>query len=127
MKIYLRVLALFWATFGLITIFYPRFMELFMTDEGEDATTGFTDNLWMHDGLDILAVTTLLLVLSTLTINRTTLIAAGVVSLKPAVAIMYSVFATPYWSALFLLPASAAVALGIWGFILAVRFRAHVS
>ena len=60
---YLRLLAAFWATFGSITTFVPQVMELFMTDEGKDAGTAFSDNVWLHDGLDILAVALLLWVL----------------------------------------------------------------
>ena len=116
---YFRVLALFWLTFGVITIFYPRFMQLFMTQRGEDASSEFADNLWLHDGLDILAVSILLLLLSTMPITQASLRAAAVVSLIPVIAIVYSVVATPFWSELFLLPAAAALGLSIWGLSLA--------
>ena len=63
---YFRSLAGFYAVFGLITTFYPRLMQLFMTDEGVDATTRFSDQVWLHGGLDILSITLLLFVFSLL-------------------------------------------------------------
>jgi hypothetical protein len=118
-RTYFRLLAIFWLVFGLITTFYPRLMHLFMTQRGVDATTAFSNHVWMHDGLDILAVSILLFVFSTLPATRITLAAAATVSLLPAIAIGYSLAATSYWSALFLMPAAAALALAVWGFALA--------
>ena len=116
---YLRVLAAFWLTFGLITTFYPRLMELFMTDAGKNAGTAFSDNVWLHDGLDILAVALLLFVLSTLPATTRTLRAAAVVALAPVVAIVYSLVATDFYSPLFLVPAAASLAFAVYGFMLA--------
>ena len=113
------MLTVFWLVFGLITTFYPRLMQLFMTQRGKDASTAFSDHVWHHDGLDIVAVAILLFTFSVLTPSATTLRAAATVSLLPAVAISYSLLATSYWSALFLVPAVATLALAVWGFALA--------
>ena len=118
---YLRLLAAFWATFGLITTFVPQVMELFMTDEGKDAGTAFSDNVWLHDGLDILAVALLLWVLATLPASAKTLRAAAVVALAPVLAIAYSLIATDFYNALFLVPLGASLAFSAYGFTLAQR------
>lgn len=117
-RTYFRLLAVFWLVFGLITTFYPRLMHLFMTQRGVDATTAFSNHVWMHDGLDILAVSVLLFVFSTLPATQSTLVGAATVSLLPAIAIVFSLVATPYWSPLFLVPAVAALAFAVWGFTL---------
>lgn len=116
---YFRVMALFYLVFGLITTFYPRLMHLFMTQRGIDASSSFANNVWLHDGLDILSVALLLFVFSTLPATATMLRVAAIVVLLPVVAILYSLVATPFWSPLFLVPAVAAVALSVWGFVLA--------
>jgi hypothetical protein len=126
-QLYLRALAVFWLAFGLITTFYPRVMELFMTDRGQDAGTAFSRNVWLHDGLDILAVSLLLLVMSTMAITRKALLAAATVALAPVAAILYSLVATDFWSPLFLLPAAAAAAFAVYGFLLASRQRAEAA
>jgi len=48
-------MAAFWGVFGLITTFVPGLMQLFMTEEGIDASTSFSDQVWLHGGLDILS------------------------------------------------------------------------
>ena len=116
---YFRLLAGFYAVFGLITTFYPRLMELFMTDEGVDATSRFSDQVWLHGGLDILSITLLLFVFSLLPVRALTLRAAAIVALMPTAAILYTYLATPYWSALFLVPGAAALAFAVYGFLLA--------
>lgn len=118
-RTYFRLSAVFWLVFGLITLFYPHLMQLFMTQRGKDASTAFSDHVWHHDGLDILAVSLLLLTLSVLPASATTLRAAATVSLLPAIAIIYSLLATSYWSPLFAVPAVAALAFTVWGFALA--------
>ena len=90
-----------------------------MTQRGKDASTAFSDHVWHHDGLDILAVAILLFTFSLLAASVTTLRAAAAVSLLPAAAIIYSLLATSYWSPLFLVPAVATVVLAAWGFVLA--------
>ena len=116
---YFRVLALFYLVFGLIATFVPRLMQLFMTPRGIGAVTPFSDQVWLHDGLDILSVALLLAVFSLLPAVRATLRAAAVVALFPVVAIAYSLATSPYWSPLFVVPAVAALALAGWGFALA--------
>src|SRR5947209_254579 len=113
-RIYFRVLAVFYLVFGLITTFYPRLMHLFMTQRGIDASTSFSTNVWLHDGLDIISVAILLFAISTLTPSRLVLSAAAVVALMPVLAILYSLTATSFWSLLFLVPAIAALAFAVW-------------
>ena len=67
---YLIAMALFWMVFGLGTTFYPRMMQMFMTQEGIAASTASSDSVWLHDGLDILSVTVLLFALSTVPASR---------------------------------------------------------
>lgn len=93
-------------------------MQLFMTREGVDASTPFSNHVWLHDGLDIIAVSILLFTISSMPATKATLRAAAIVSLLPAVAIVYGLVATPYWSPLFLVPAAAAVAFAVWGWAL---------
>src|SRR5688572_25059352 len=94
---YFRFLAGFYAVFGLITTFYPRLMQLFMTDEGIAATTRFSNQVWLHGGLDILSVALLLFVLSLLPVRALTVRAAAMVALMPTAAILYTFVATPFW------------------------------
>ena len=117
--VYFRAMAFFYLAFGLITTFYPRLMQLFMTREGKDASTSFSDQVWLHGGLDIISISILLLVLSTLPATKVTLGATAVVALMPTVAIVYTLLATSFWSPLFLMPAAAAFAFAVWGFALA--------
>jgi len=116
---YFRLLAGFYVVFGLITTFYPPLMKMFMTDEGVDATTRFSNQVWLHGGLDILSVALLLFVLSLLPVRALTLRAAAVVALMPTAAILYTFLATPFWSPLFLVPGAAALAFAVAGFMLA--------
>ena len=111
-------MALFWLFFGLGTTFYPRMMQLFMTPEGIAASTAFSDHVWLHDGLDILSVSLLLLALSRLPTTRTALRLAAIVGLLPTIGIMNSVLATPYWQPLFLVPGLGCFAFAVWGFAL---------
>ena len=90
-----------------------------MTDEGVDASTRFSDQVWLHGGLDILSITLLLYVFSLLPVRALTLRAAAIVALMPTAAILYTYLATPYWSALFLVPGAAALTFAVYGFILA--------
>lgn len=118
-RTYFRAMALFWLVFGLITTFAPGLMELFMTEQGKAASTAFSDQVWLHGGLDIISVSILLFVFSILPATKTTLGAAAVVALLPTVAIMDTLVATPYWSAFFLVPAAGTFAFAVWGFMLA--------
>lgn len=118
-RTYLRALAAFYMGFGLVTTFYPRLMQLFMTQQGIDASSPFSDQVWLHGGLDILSICILLFVFSTLPITKKTLQAAATVALLPVVAIVYTYVATPFWKPLFLLPAVIALAFSAYGFVLA--------
>lgn len=118
---YFRALAVFYLGFGLITTFYPRLMQLFMTDQGVNASTEFSDQVWLHGGLDILAICVLLFVLATLPPTRRTVQAGGIVALFPVVAIVYTFLATPFWNPFFLLPAAISLTFAVYGFVLSRR------
>ena len=117
-------MAIFWLLFGLGTTFYPRMMQLFMTPEGITATTAFSDQLWIHEGMDILSVCLLLVALSTVTATKTTLRLAAAVGLMPTAAIVYTWLATPFWKPLFLLAGAGCFVFAVYGFWLARRFTA---
>ena len=121
-RIYLKAMAIFWSVFGLITTFYPKLMELFMSDRGKDATTAFSDQVWLHGGLDILSVAVLLFVLSTFRPTEIILKGAAVVALMPTAAIIYTLVATPFWTPLFLIPGVGCFAFAVIGFVLARRY-----
>jgi len=70
---FFTAMAIFWLVFGLGTTFYPRMMQLFMTPAGIAASTAFSDQVWLHEGLDILSVCLLLAALSTVPTTKTTL------------------------------------------------------
>lgn len=116
---YFRLMAIYWLGFGLITTFFPRLMQLFMSQRGVDASTRFSDQVWLHGGIDILSVSLLLYALSTTRVTRATLTAAAVVGLLPTVAIVYTLVATPFWTPLFLVPGAGTLAFAVWGFALA--------
>lgn len=121
-RTYFRAMAIFYLVFGLITTLYPRLMQLFMTQRGVDASTPFSDQVWLHGGFDILSVSILLVALSVVPTTKTTLRAAAIVALLPTSAIVFTLIATPFWSLLFLVPAACALAFAIWGFRLAQQF-----
>lgn len=118
-QIYLGAMAALWLVFGVITIFYPPLMELFMTERGREADTAFSRQLWIHEGFDILAVALLLFILSRMTITAMTLRAAAAVVLFPTAAILYTIITTPFWSVAFLILAVVMVGLALYGFALA--------
>lgn len=127
-RIYLICMMVFWLIFGLITTFYPRLMELFQTEKGIQARTAFSNHIWLHDGLDIFAVCILLFSLSQqATLSPNLLRAAALASLMPAIAIAYSLIATPYWNSLFIGAGLACLAFVIWGFVLAGRYNSTVK
>lgn len=122
--LYLICTTVFWLVFGLITTFYPRLMDLFQTEEGIQAKTAFSNHVWRHDGLDIIAVCILFFSLSQQTTLSPNLIrAAALASLMPAIAIAYSLIATPYWNPLFIGAGLACVAFVVWGFVLASKYN----
>jgi hypothetical protein len=118
---YYTSMALFWLVFGLGTTFYPRMMQLFMTPEGIAASTAFSDQVWLHGGLDIISVSLLLLALSKVPATKTTLQLAATVGLMPTAAILYTLLTTPYWTPLILVPGLGCFAFAVWGFLLSTR------
>lgn len=126
-RAYFRALGAFYGVFGLITTFTPRLMQLFMTEQGIEASTPFSDQVWLHGGLDILSVALLLFVLSLLEVTALTLRAAAVVALMPTVAILYTFVATPFWNPAFLVPAATSLGFAIYGFVLARSSGAQAS
>jgi len=122
-KLYLTCMGLYWLVFGLITTFYPKLMDTFQTEAGIESRSAFSNNVWMHGGLDIISVCILLFTLSRDAVNRRILIAVALVALMPAVAIIYSFIATPYWNGLFIGAGLGCLAFVIWGFVLAGRMK----
>jgi hypothetical protein len=118
---FFTAMAIFWLLFGLGTTFYPRMMQLFMTPAGTAASTAFSDQLWLHEGFDILSVCLLLWGLSTVPATKTTLRLAATVGLLPTAAIVYTLFTTPFWTPLFLVPGLACFGFAAYGFRLASR------
>src|SRR6188768_4456019 len=120
-KIYFLAMAAFWFIFGLITTFYPALMNMFQTETGISAVTTYSDHIWRHDGLDIIAISVLLFALSRETVSRNILIAAASVALLVTIAIISSILSTPYWNMLFLVPGLSCIAFAVWGFTLAAK------
>lgn len=116
-RLFLRAMAVFWLIFGLITLFVPSLMGLFQTPDGVAARTAFSDHVWMHDGLDILAVALLVFGASMAAVSRPMLNAAAFANLLPAAGIANSLVATPYWNPLFLAPLLGLLGLAVWGFV----------
>ena len=124
---FFTAMAIFWLGFGLGTTFYPRMMQLFMTPAGIAASTAFSDQVWLHGGLDILSVCLLLVALSTVSATKTTLRLVAAVGLLPTAAIVYTLVATPFWTPLFLVPALGCFGFAAYGFWLAHRVPAAAA
>jgi hypothetical protein len=122
-QLYLRLMAAYWMVFGFITAFYPRLMDLFQTADGISARTDFSDHVWFHGGLDILAFCILLLAIAREAPSPKMVGAAGVAALMPTLAIGYSIVATPYWSPLFIVAGAGCLAFAVWGLALAASGR----
>ena len=122
-KVYLTAMAAFWFIFGLITTFYPALMNLFQTETGISAVTVYSNHIWLHDGIDILAITVLLFALSRENTSRSMVRASAIVALLVTIAITYALLATPYWNILFLVPGLCCLAFAIWGFRLAAKIN----
>ena len=118
---FLTAMAIFWLVFGLGTTFYPRMMQLFMTPEGVSASTAFSDQLWIHEGMDILSVCLLLVALSTVPTTKTTLRLAATVGLMPTAAIVYTWLTTPFWNSLIFVPGAGCLSFAVYGFWLTRR------
>ena len=120
-KVYFIAMAAFWLLFGLITTFYPALMNLFQTETGISAVTTYSDHVWRHDGLDIIAISVLLFALSRETVSRHILRATIIVALLVTFAIISSILTTPYWNMLFLVPGLSCIAFAVWGFTLEAK------
>ena len=120
-KVYFIAMASFWLVFGLITTFYPALMNMFQTETGISAVTTYSDHIWRHDGFDIIAISVLLFALSRETVSRNLVRAAAVVALMVVIGISVSLFTTPYWNMLFLVPGLCCVGFAVWGFRLSAK------
>ena len=122
-KVYFTAMAAFWFIFGLITTFYPALMNMFQTETGISAVTTYSDHIWTHDGLDIIAISVLLFALSREPASRNMVRAASVVALLATIAITSSLLTTPFWNLLFLVPGLSCFAFAVWGFMLAAKTK----
>ncbi|WAC13949.1 hypothetical protein [Dyadobacter pollutisoli] len=122
-KVYFTAMAAFWFIFGVITTFFPALMNMFQTEVGVNAVTTYSDHIWRHDGLDILSISVLLLAISREAASRNLFRAAAVVALLVTTAIMSSIFTTPYWNMLFLVPGISCLAFAVWGFMLSAKVK----
>ena len=120
-SIYLKAMAVYWLVFGLITIFSPSVMNLFQSAEGIAAHSALSDHVWMHGGFDILSVSVLVFALSQASISPLMLRAVGVAAFMPAIAIGFSLAATPYWNPLFIVAGVGCLAFAVCGFLFANR------
>ena len=120
-KIYFVAMGIYWLAFGLITIFYPKLMDLFQTEAGVNAKTTFSDHVWRHDGFDIVALSILLFALSREMVSRNILRATALAALMTTIAIVSSLMTTPYWNSLFIGAGTGCFAFVIWGFVLAAK------
>lgn len=93
--------------------FHPRTRGTCL--EGVAATSAFSDQVWLHGGLDILSVSLLLWLTSTRPTTPTGLRVAAVVALMPTAAILWTLFTTPFCP-LFLVPGAGTVTFAVWGF-----------
>lgn len=126
-QLYLRLMASYWMVFGLITAFYPRLMGLFQTADGVSAGTEFSDHVWFHGGLDILAFCIILFALAREAPSPKVVGAVGVAALMPTLAIGYSIAATPYWSPLFIVAGVGCLAFAVWGLKLSASSRSEAE
>jgi hypothetical protein len=120
-KIYFTAMAFFWFIFGAAATFYPAVFNIFLSEQGMNSVTAYSNHIWLHDGLDILSVSVLLFVLSREATSRNILKAAAIVALLVAVAMIYSLLTTSFWNILFLIPGLGCVAFSIWGLVLATK------
>ena len=117
----LIAMGIYWFVFGLITIFYPKLMDLFQTEAGVNAKTTFSDYVWLHDGFDIVALSILLFALSREVVSCNVLRATALAALMTTIAIVSSLITTPYWNSLFIGAGLGCFAFVIWGFALATK------
>jgi len=122
-KIYFLAMAVFWFIFGIITTFFPALMNMFQTEDGINAVTSYSDHVWRHDGFDILSISVLLFALSREEASRNMVRAGAIVATLVTIAIASSLFTTPYWNLLFVVPGVTCFAFAVWGFMLASKAR----
>jgi hypothetical protein len=120
-KKYFVAFAIYWGGFGLVTTFYPDLMDLFLSDKGVTKSTEFSNHVWMHGGIDILALVIILLALSRETLSKNTIVATAFAALLPTIAIFYSLLLTPYWSALFIVSGLGTLFFFIWGLTIGLK------
>ena len=118
-KVYFIAMGVYWLVFGLITIFYPKMMDMFQTENGVNSKTIFSDHVWLHGGFDIVALCVILFALSRQSVNRNILRATAIAALMPTIAISYSLISTSFWNPLFIVAGLGCFAFVIWGLVLA--------
>lgn len=126
-RFYFLAMAGYWSIFGLGAALSPGTMNVFLSPEGVAASTAFSDHVWLHAGLDLLTVGVLSFGLSFVPAVSFMLRVAGVAALLPAVAVGVSVFGTPYWNGLFVIPGIGFLAFAAAGFILGHRVTASAA
>ena len=117
-RIYFTSMGAYWLVFGLITIFYPKMMDMFQSENGVGAKTSFSDHVWLHGGFDIVALCVILFALSRETVSRNILRATAIAALMPTIAIAYSLIITTFWNPLFIGAGLGCFAFVVWGFVL---------
>src|SRR6185436_15828937 len=115
-KLYFTAMGIFWLIFGIMTIFFPRLMNMFQTSEGINAVTTYSDHVWRHDGFDIVSISVLFFALSREMASRNMIRTGAIVALLVTVAIFSSLLTTQYWNMLFIVPGVTCLAFTIWGF-----------
>src|SRR5215467_11958040 len=115
-KTYFIAMGAYWLVFGLITIFHPKLMDLFQTENGVNAKTSFSDHVWLHGGFDIVALCVLLFALSREKVSRNVLRATALAALMPTIAIAYSLTQTSFWNPLFIGAGAGCFVFVVWGF-----------
>lgn len=126
-KTYFFAMAAYWLFFGLTTIFYPALMDLFQTEVGISAKTEFSNHVWMHGGLDIVALCIVLYALSKGTVSPYVLRATALAALMPTMAITYSLVGTNYWNPLFIVAGLGCFTFVVWGFMLAAKTEGELD
>jgi hypothetical protein len=122
-KIYFIAMGAYWLVFGLITILYPKMMDMFQTENGIGAKTLFSNHVWLHGGFDIVTLCILLFALSGEVVSRRLLRATAIAALMPTIAIFYSLIATSYWNPLFIGAGLGCFAFVVWGLCSCVKKR----
>jgi hypothetical protein len=120
-KVYFIAMGIYWLIFGLITIFYPKMMDMFQTENGVASKTIFSNHVWLHGGFDIVALCIILFTLSNEVVNRKILRASALAALMPTIAIFYSLAATSFWNPMFIGAGIGCLAFVVWGFALASK------